>query len=97
LPERQFIRLNADAIIRPDINARYTAHEKALRNGWLNRDEVREIEHREPISGGDGKEYNWPPYSTTKAAPAGAGPVPAVPPPGSNGNGQEPAPSMAGK
>ena len=97
LPERQYIRFNIDAIIRPDLMTRYKAHEMALRNGWLNRDEVREIEHREPIKGG--KEHNWPPYATQKAAAATPRPpgAPGLPPAPANGNGQDVPASMVGK
>jgi HK97 family phage portal protein len=48
LPERQFVKLNADAILRADLKTRYEAHKLAIDAGFLSVDEVREIENRPP-------------------------------------------------
>lgn len=53
LPSSQIVRANADALTRPDLLTRYQAHQIALNAGFLNRDEVRRIEDRPPIVGGD--------------------------------------------
>lgn len=58
-------RFNADANLRAETLARYQAHEIALRNGWLNRDEVRAIEDKPPLPNGEGQEYVTAPPPTT--------------------------------
>lgn len=48
-PRGTCARGNVDAVLRSDTKTRYEAHEIALRNGFLTRDEVRELEHRPPL------------------------------------------------
>lgn len=57
LPERVFVRFNADAMIRTSLLDRYRAHEIALKSGWRNRDEIRAIEDLPPIPGGEGQTF----------------------------------------
>lgn len=55
-PERQsptFAEFLVDGLLRGDIKTRYGAYSQALKDGWLNRNEVREMENRNPIPGGD--------------------------------------------
>lgn len=52
LPRGQQAKFNLDAILRPDTITRYQAHEIALRNKWLDVDEVRAIEGLGPRNGG---------------------------------------------
>jgi HK97 family phage portal protein len=67
LPERVFVRFNADAMIRTSLLDRYRAHEIALNSGWRNRDEIRAIEDLPPIPGGEGKTFD----TTGGRAPSG--------------------------
>jgi len=55
------LRFNADSALRAETLARYQAHEIALRNGWSNVDEVRNIEDQPPLPGGKGQNYRQPP------------------------------------
>lgn len=57
LPAEQFVRFNIDSIIRADLKTRYEAHHYALADGWLSRDEVRLLENRAPLPGGEGAKY----------------------------------------
>ncbi|HWJ10989.1 MAG TPA: phage portal protein [Nocardioides sp.] len=58
MPERVFLRFNADAMIRTSLLDRYKAHDLAIAAGWRNRDEVRAIEDLPPIPGGAGQEFS---------------------------------------
>jgi phage portal protein BeeE len=42
---RYTVEFNADALLRGDIAARATYYAQALQNGWLTRDEVRQLEN----------------------------------------------------
>jgi HK97 family phage portal protein len=53
LPRGQFAKMNVDALLRPDTKSRYEAHKIALEAGFLTIDEVRELENREPLAGGE--------------------------------------------
>lgn len=53
LPERQFIRLNVDATIRTDIKTRIDIEGAQLADGRLSLNEIRELEDRPPVPGGD--------------------------------------------
>lgn len=50
---RYFPKFNLDAIARGDIESRYTAFAQAVQNGWMTRNEVRELEDRNPLPGLD--------------------------------------------
>jgi HK97 family phage portal protein len=54
---RYYLHHNLDALRRGDFVARMTGYATALQNGWLNRDEVRELEDRNPIPDGAGADY----------------------------------------
>ncbi len=60
LPKPQYVKFNADAIVRVDAATRYRMHDVAIRGGWRSRNRVRELEDEPPIEGGD--EHLWPPY-----------------------------------
>lgn len=49
LPERRYVSMNPDAVLRGDLKSRYEAHEIAIRAGFLTVDEVRELENRPPL------------------------------------------------
>ena len=53
LPEKQFVKLNADATVRTDLKTRTEVQDIRLRNGTLSRNEVRAMEDQPPIPGGD--------------------------------------------
>jgi HK97 family phage portal protein len=53
LPERQFMRFNADAMIRTDLLTRYRAHASALDKQWRTVNETRAIEDLPPVPWGD--------------------------------------------
>ena len=48
-----FFEFLVDALLRGDQQARSEYFTAAIQNGWLNRNEVREIENRNPVDGGD--------------------------------------------
>jgi HK97 family phage portal protein len=67
---RYFAEFNLDAMVRADIKARYESYRLAL-NNWLTRDEIRELENRNPSDGGD--VFKEPtPYTPAPTAPPGA-------------------------
>lgn len=48
-----FAEFNVDGLLRGDQKGRAEFYSTGLRDGWLNRNEVREMENRNPIPGGD--------------------------------------------
>jgi HK97 family phage portal protein len=46
-----------DAILRGDINSRYTAYATGRQNGWLSADDIRALENMNPLPDGQGKVY----------------------------------------
>jgi HK97 family phage portal protein len=66
LPERQYVRFNADATVRADLKTRYQAHHLALEDGWKNRDEVRGAEDLEPLPAGQGGQEYMPLHAAPK-------------------------------
>jgi HK97 family phage portal protein len=67
VPRPRYVKLNRDAIVAVDLTTRYKAHDLGIRAGWLSRNDVRDVEDKPPIDGGD--MYLWPPYSTAPVAP----------------------------
>lgn len=57
MPGKEFVRFNADAMIRVDLMTRYQAHQISLNDGWRNRDEVRALEDLSPLPDGQGQVY----------------------------------------
>lgn len=53
LPRDQFVQFNIDALLRGDLKARYEAYTQARMASWLSVNEIRELEDRPPIDGGD--------------------------------------------
>jgi HK97 family phage portal protein len=62
MPNRQYVKFNADALIRADAKARTDLYHWALTDGWRNRNEIRALEDLDPIKGGD--KYLEPPPPT---------------------------------
>lgn len=54
---RFFAEFLVDALLRGDTKSRYEAYQIARQNGWLNADEIREIENMNPMPDGLGKIY----------------------------------------
>lgn len=52
-----FAEFLVDGLLRGDQAARVAFYSAGLRDGWLNRDEVREMENRNPIPDGSGKTF----------------------------------------
>lgn len=48
-----FVKFNVDGLLRGDMTARYTAHATSITNGWMTRNEVRELEDMNPLDGLD--------------------------------------------
>ena len=59
-PRGREVRFNLDALLRVDTLTRHKAYESAIRNGWMNVNEVRALEDR-PTIGDQGEQYLWPP------------------------------------
>lgn len=88
LPRGQYARLNVNALLRGDQKSRYDAYVSARNAGWLNVNEIRELEERGPVPHGD--EYIQPlnmgplgtmppsPSDNTDAPPDGPGTPPSM-------------------
>lgn len=66
-PRPQFVKLNMDALLRPDLSTRYRAHDVAIRAGFKSVNDVRRVEDLPAIP--DGDEYLWPPYRSQLTEP----------------------------
>jgi hypothetical protein len=53
LPAPQRVRLNADGLMRGDLNSRVMAQQTQIQSGTLSPNEARQSEGREPYEGGD--------------------------------------------
>lgn len=53
LPKSQYVRFNVDALLRGDQKARYDSYVQARNGGFLNVNEIRELEDLEPIENGE--------------------------------------------
>lgn len=73
-PRGQFLKFNVEGLLRGDIKTRFEAYRVGIDGGWMNPDEVRELEDREPIPGGAGQKFRQPLNFTELGA------VPATPP-----------------
>jgi hypothetical protein len=49
-----------NSLVKGDLKARVEAYASARQNGWMNGDEIRELEDMNPIDGGAGKLF-WQP------------------------------------
>lgn len=78
LPRGQFARWNVDALLRGDQKSRYDSYVSARNAGWLNVNEIRELEDRPPVP--HGEEYIQP----LNMGPLGTLPPAANPEPNDN-------------
>ncbi|MGH3518807.1 MAG: phage portal protein [Natronosporangium sp.] len=69
LPERQYVRFTADAVIRADVKSRYQVYAIARKIGLNNLDELRAMEDQPPLPDGQGKEYLPTPEPEPKPEP----------------------------
>lgn len=53
LPRGQYVRFNVDGLLRGDVKARHESYTQARNAGWLSVNEIRELEDRAPVEGGD--------------------------------------------
>lgn len=49
--KKYYFKFSVEGLLRGDIKSRNEAHQKAVMGGWLNRNEVRETEDRNPVDG----------------------------------------------
>lgn len=75
LPAGQYVKFNADALIRADSSTRWQNYTAARNLGVLSRDEIRALEDMAPLPDGQGDDYT-PLQLQVKAA----GTAPAMPP-----------------
>ena len=73
LPRPQYAKFNVDALLRADTLTRYEAYERARNAGWMNADEIRELEDRPPIPDGKGQDYLQPLNYAPAGSPAAIG------------------------
>lgn len=52
-PQKKFVSFDTDAYLRGDLLDRYNAHSIAINTGFMNRNEVRQIENLNPVPGLD--------------------------------------------
>jgi HK97 family phage portal protein len=57
LPERQFVKFNADALVRADLKTRWEVHRIRREIGAANIDEIRALEDESPLPNGAGQDY----------------------------------------
>lgn len=57
LPRPQYLKFNADALIRVDATTRYSNYRTSREIGLYNLDELRDLEDREPLPNGEGQSY----------------------------------------
>ena len=58
--ESYFAEHCVDGLLRGDIKSRYEAYHTARMDGWLNADEIRELENLNPMEDGQGRVYTVP-------------------------------------
>jgi HK97 family phage portal protein len=61
LPSRQYVKFNADAMVRADLKTRYEAYQIASAIGLLSDDEMRALEDRPPLAAADKPQIQNPP------------------------------------
>jgi len=55
-----FAEFVVDGLLRGDIKSRYEAYQIARQNGWMNADDIRELENMNPLPDGQGQIYLVP-------------------------------------
>jgi HK97 family phage portal protein len=57
---RFFAEHNVDGLARADLKTRYEAYAIGRQWGWMNADDINELENRNPLPDGVGETYLWP-------------------------------------
>jgi HK97 family phage portal protein len=57
LPDRQYVKFNADAIVRADMRTRWDTYQIARNIGVRSVDEIRALEDLPPLAGGEGADF----------------------------------------
>jgi HK97 family phage portal protein len=65
MPAPDYVRFNADAVLRTDARTRSAIASEMVRAGIKSRDELRELEELPPIPDGSGGAFLWPPGAVT--------------------------------
>lgn len=60
LPERQYVRFNADALVRTDLKTRWEVNQIRVQMGVASVDEIRAQEDQKPLPNGQGSKYAVP-------------------------------------
>ena len=76
LPERQYVRFNADALVRTDLATRWQVNKLRVEMGAASIDEIRVQEDQTPLPNGQGETYAIP--ASTGAAEPEPSPAPVV-------------------
>jgi HK97 family phage portal protein len=73
--KRYFSEFLLDGLLRGDLNTRYASYHIAKMDGWMNGDEIRELENMNPMPNDQGKIYLFPlnmtPAGTVRSQKAG--------------------------
>ncbi len=77
IPPGRSVRVNDDDLLRSDALTRWTVHDKAVKLGARNIDEVREIEGESPLPDETGQQFIWPPVGGATPADPNQGGTPA--------------------
>lgn len=75
LPERQYVRFNADAMVRTDVKTRWEVHQIAVAMGARSINEVRALEDLPPLPPGQGGDDFNTPSAQAEQQPAPEPPV----------------------
>jgi len=57
-----YVKFNVEGLLRGDVKSRFDAYQVAKQNGWMNADEIRELEDLNPLPDELGQEY-WQPVN----------------------------------
>ena len=79
--DEYFAEFAIDGLLRGDVKSRYEAYQIARQNGWLNADDIRELENLNPQPNGEGKVYLVPANLTTLAKMTAPTAAPQAAPP----------------
>jgi HK97 family phage portal protein len=72
LPDRQYVKLNSDALIRADLQTRWNVNKIRVDMGAANIDEIRAQEDQPPLPNGQGKQYGPSPTPIANNDPSTA-------------------------
>jgi len=71
MPRGQYVKANLDHLLRADTKSRYEAHSIAIASGFLTRNEVRELEERQPLTPEQEREVAEATATGAAAGPSG--------------------------